>query len=80
MWASPAFIKDRPFYRDKKFANLTEGPSWKSATSSFLSRCGILSRVGTVLVFSVFFGFRVFELFIRVLGRGFGPDLLREKS
>ena len=37
-------------------------------------------RVGTVLPFSVFFGFRVFSLFIRVSGRVFGPDLLREKS
>ena len=35
------------------------------------------SRVGTVLPFSVFFGFRVFPFFIRVLGRVFGPDLLR---
>ena len=40
----------------------------------------VASRVGTVLPFSVFFGFRVFALFIRVLGRVFGPDLLREKS
>ena len=39
-----------------------------------------MSRVGTVLPFSVFFGFRVFSLFIRVSGRVFGPDLLREKS
>ena len=39
-----------------------------------------MSRVGTVLQFLVFFGFRVFALFIRVLGRVFGPDLLREKS
>ena len=36
--------------------------------------------VGTVLAFSVFFGLRVFEHFIRVLGRAFGPDLLREKT
>ena len=28
----------------------------------------------------VFFGFRVFALFIRVLGRVFGPDLLRHRS
>ena len=40
----------------------------------------MLSRVGTVLAFSVFFGLRAFELFIRVLGRAFGPILLREKS
>ena len=40
----------------------------------------LMNRVGTVLPFSVFFGFRVFALFIRVLGRVFGPDLLREKS
>ena len=39
-----------------------------------------VTRVGTVLPFSVFFGFRVFALFIRVLGRVFGPDLLRVKS
>ena len=38
------------------------------------------SRVGTVLPFSVFFGFRAFALFIRVLGRVFGPDLLGEES
>ena len=37
-------------------------------------------RVGTVLPFSVFFGFRFFALFIRVSGRVFGPYLLREKS
>ena len=37
-------------------------------------------RVGTVLAFSVFFGFRVLELFIRVSGRVFGPGLLWEKS
>ena len=40
----------------------------------------LTTRVGTVLPFSVFFGFRVFALFIRVLGRVFGPDLLRVKS
>ena len=40
----------------------------------------LISRVGTVLAFSVFFGFRAFELFIRVLGRAFGPDLLRERA
>ena len=40
----------------------------------------LTTRVGTVLPFSVFFGFRAFALFIRVLGRVFGPDLLRVKS
>ena len=39
-----------------------------------------MNRVGTVLPLSVFFGFRAFALFIRVLGRVFGPDLLWEKS
>ena len=38
------------------------------------------NRVGTVLPFSVFFGFWAFALFIRVSGRVFGPYLLREKS
>ena len=36
--------------------------------------------LGRSLHFRSFFGFRVFELFIRVSGWVFGPDLLGEKS
>ena len=63
-------------------------PFWNFQTSSFekypniyiqmlpVKFLRVLSRVGTVLAFSVFFGFRAFELFIRVLGRGLGFRVL----
>ena len=40
----------------------------------------LLTSVGTVLAFSVFFGLRVFQVFVRVSGRVFGPYLLCEKD
>ena len=38
------------------------------------------TSVVTVLAFSVFFGFRVLEIFIRVSGRVFGPPLLSKRG
>ena len=39
-----------------------------------------VSSVGTVLAFSVFFGLRACQVFVRVSGRVFGPYLLCEKD
>ena len=39
-----------------------------------------MSSVGTVLAFSVFFGFWVLEDFVRVLGRAFGPHFVSKRA
>ena len=54
-------------------------PPGGTTYESSLSRSLCIS-VGTVLAFLVFFGFRAFKLFFRVLGRAFSPNLLWEKS
>ena len=60
----------------------TAAPSFLAQTDSFFTRSSqprsnvivIMSRVVTVLAFSVFFGFRVYDIFVRFFFGLSGPD------